>query len=208
MNNEGIILVGAGGHAISCIDAIEAQNKYQILGLVGLPKEIGTEILGYKVISADDGLGELSLNCPNALITLGSIKSPKRRIDLYEKLITFGFNLPVIISPRAYVSPHAVVGFGTIVLHGAIINAGANIGNNCIINSCSLVEHGALVGSHVHLSTGAILNGDVRVGLGSYIGSGCAIKEGVSIGEGCLVAMGLTVRHDLPDDSYFLGSKN
>ena len=29
-----IILVGAGGHALSCIDVIEAEKKYKIIGLI------------------------------------------------------------------------------------------------------------------------------------------------------------------------------
>ena len=36
-----ILLIGAGGHARSCIDVIERENKYKIYGLVGLKKEIG-----------------------------------------------------------------------------------------------------------------------------------------------------------------------
>tara|TARA_B100001093_G_C26342573_1_gene806693 strand:- start:238 stop:360 length:123 start_codon:yes stop_codon:yes gene_type:complete len=32
MNN--MIIIGNGGHAISCIEVIEAENKFKILGLV------------------------------------------------------------------------------------------------------------------------------------------------------------------------------
>ena len=32
-----IILIGAGGHALSCIDVIETHGLYRIAGLVGLP---------------------------------------------------------------------------------------------------------------------------------------------------------------------------
>ena len=34
MKRKNIILIGAGGHATSCIDVIEATNKYKIIGLV------------------------------------------------------------------------------------------------------------------------------------------------------------------------------
>ena len=34
MKRKNIILIGAGGHATSCIDVIESTNKYKIVGLI------------------------------------------------------------------------------------------------------------------------------------------------------------------------------
>ena len=56
MNKENIILIGAGGHALSCIDVIEQENKYNIHGLVGLKDEVGKKISGYEVIATQDEL--------------------------------------------------------------------------------------------------------------------------------------------------------
>ena len=61
---------------------------------------------------------------------------------------------------------------------------------------------------HCHISTGAILNGNTSIGIGSFIGSGATIKEGVSVGPRSLVGMGLSLRHDLSENSLFLGVKN
>ena len=33
-----ILIFGAGGHANSCIDVIEAENKFKIIGLIGKKK--------------------------------------------------------------------------------------------------------------------------------------------------------------------------
>jgi FlaA1/EpsC-like NDP-sugar epimerase len=46
MNN--IILVGAGGHCKSCIDVIEKEKKYKIIGLVDNKKK--GVILNYKIL--------------------------------------------------------------------------------------------------------------------------------------------------------------
>jgi len=35
MSKSEIILIGAGGHAASCIDVIEQQDKFQLAGLIG-----------------------------------------------------------------------------------------------------------------------------------------------------------------------------
>ncbi len=36
MSKEKIILIGAGGHAESCIDVIEQEDRFEIAGLIGL----------------------------------------------------------------------------------------------------------------------------------------------------------------------------
>jgi sugar O-acyltransferase (sialic acid O-acetyltransferase NeuD family) len=204
MIKPSLILIGAGGHAHSCIDVIEQQDQFQIAGLIGMPDEVHTQHLGYSVIGTDSNLPELAKTYQYALITIGQIQAAEDRIRLYQQAIQLGFQLPIIIAPTAHVSRHATLGEGSIVMHGAIINVGARVGNNCIINTCALIEHDTTVEDHCHISTGAILNGDVNIGAGSFIGSGSIIKEGIAIGKSCLVGMGLTVRHKLGDNSRFI----
>ncbi len=205
MSQPGLILIGAGGHSHACIDVIEQHGGYQILGLIGLPVELSATHLGYEVIGADKDLPQLVKNCPFALITLGQIDTPDHRIRLYQQAVQFGFQLPVLIAPSAYVSRHATIGAGTVVMHGAVVNAGAKIGNNCIINSQALIEHDATVADHCHISTGAILNGDVQVGKGCFVGSGSVVKQGIQIGQRSVVGIALAVRHNLPDQSHYTG---
>lgn len=205
MSKPGLILIGAGGHARACIDVIERQGHYQIIGLVGLPEEIQSQHLGYEVIATDDAIAQLVQSISYALITTGQIQSANLRMRLYQQATLCGFQMPTIIAPTAHVSRHAIIGAGNIVMHGAIVNAGAKVGNNCIINSRALLEHDTTVEDHCHISTGAILNGGVSVGAGSFIGSGCVVKEGLSIGKDCLVGIGLTVRRPLADSTCFTG---
>jgi sugar O-acyltransferase (sialic acid O-acetyltransferase NeuD family) len=199
MNKPQLILIGAGGHARSCIDVIEQQGYFQIAGLVGLPEQRGVQHAdyGYAVIGVDGDLFNLAKIYQYALITIGQMQSSEHRIRLYQQATQLGFQFPTIIAPTAHVSRHSTLGAGTIVMHGAIVNAGASVGNNCIINSRALIEHDARVEDHCHISTGAILNGDVTVGAGSFIGSGSIIKQGITIGRDCVVGMGIGVRHDL-----------
>ena len=199
MSKPSILLVGAGGHAVSCIDNIEAQNIYQIRGLVGTQTEIGQSHLGYPVIASDDMLEKLRNDCVYALVCVGQIKSAALRIRLFSALLAMGYELPTIQSPYSRVSPHAQIGRGTIVMHGATVNAGAVIGENCIINSHALIEHGVKIESHCHIATGARINGDAAIGSESFIGSGVIVREGIRIGHSCLVAMGQVLHADLQD---------
>jgi sugar O-acyltransferase (sialic acid O-acetyltransferase NeuD family) len=154
-----------------CIDVIEQEGTYQIAGIVDFPEKRGQQVLGYSVIGSDEELPELLRTYPNLLITLGQIKTPERRTALFQSLLKMGAKFPVIQSPLAYVSPHAQIGEGTIVMHHALINTGARVGRNCIINTKALVEHDATIEDHCHIATGAIINGGVKIGAGTFVGS-------------------------------------
>ena len=199
---EEIILVGGGGHCRSCIDVIETCQKYRILGIVDLKENLHKEILGYEIIGTDDDIPDLIRTCRNFLITIGQIHSPKKRMQLFEILKASGAFLPAIVSPLAYLSTHAEVAEGTIVMHHALINSGVKIGKNCIINSKALLEHDTLVGDHCHISTGAILNGGAAVGRATLIGSGVIVKQGVGVGDNSIVGMGAPVFSQLPPHTF------
>jgi sugar O-acyltransferase (sialic acid O-acetyltransferase NeuD family) len=184
---ENIILIGGGGHCSSVIDVIEQQGVYRIAGIVDVKEKKGQKLLGYKIIGCDDDLPKLSGEYRNFIITLGHLKSPKRRIEIFNKLIQLEVEMPAIVSPLAYVSNYAIIGYGTIVMHMAQVNASAIIGNNCIINSKALVEHNAVIGNHCHISTGVLINGGTKVGDSSFIGSGTVCREYIEIPAGSFI---------------------
>ena len=193
-----IILVGGGGHCKSCIDVIEQEGKCQIAGIVDTPEKLHQKILGYEIIATDDDLPQLVKEYDNFLITLGQIKSPEKRIRIFQTLKNLGVKLPVVISPLAYVSKHAEIGDGTIIMHHALINAGAKIGSNCIINNKALIEHDAIIGDHCHIATGAIINGGVKVGSGTFFGSNAVCKEYIEIGENVVIGCGAKIIKNIP----------
>jgi hypothetical protein len=124
VTQELILLLGAGGHAHARIDLIEQEGRFIVAGLVGLLHEVGSRILGYSVLGMDTDLPSLLSYYAYALVTVGQIKIPEPRIHLFDLLKQNGISLPVIVLPRAYVSPHATLGEGTIIMHGAVVNAG------------------------------------------------------------------------------------
>lgn len=205
MSLPGILLIGAGGHARACIDVIEEEGRFSVLGLIGQMHEAGSDVLGYPVLGSDADLPSLLAQCGRALMTVGQIASPDVRMRIAAQLAALEVEMPAIVSPRAHVSRHAVIGAGTIVLHGAVVNAGARVGAHCILNSQSLVEHDAHIAAFCHVSTGAIVNGGATVGEGSFIGSCSVLKHGITVGQRCIVGMGTALRRDLADQTTFLG---
>jgi sugar O-acyltransferase (sialic acid O-acetyltransferase NeuD family) len=198
---EKIILIGGGGHCKSCIDVIEQAGKFQIAGIVDLPEKLHQKVLGYEIIATDDELPQLINEYENFLITLGQIKSPGKRTRLFEKVKELGGKLTGTISPLAYVSKHAEIGDGTIIMHHALINAGAKIGSNCIINTKALIEHDAIIEDHCHIATGAVVNGGVKIGTGTFFGSNAMSREYIEIGERCIIGGGGVVLQKLPPPS-------
>ncbi len=174
---EPLLIVGAGGHAHSCADVIEAEGRFEIIGFVDIA-DIRASTLAYPLLGGDEDLKSLLKLAKFAFLGIGQIKSPENRVRLYEKLKTLGYALPTIISPLAYVSKSAFIEpEASIIMHHALINAGARVGKACIINTKALVEHGARVGDFCHISTAAVVNGDCVVGECSFIASNTALRH-------------------------------
>ena len=189
-----IILIGGGGHCKSVIDVIEQEGLYKIIGIVDKHELLGKDILGYSVIGTDSNLKVLAKKYKNALITVGQIKSTTLRKRLFNIAFDAGFSFPVIVSPRSYVSKHASIGSGTVIMHNVLINAHATVGRNCIINTNALIEHDSKIGDFCHISTNAVINGGVSVGKETFIGSGSSTKEGITISDNTFIPAGSVVK--------------
>jgi len=200
-----LLVVGGGGHSHACIDVIETQGLFTIQGIVERSLEGSQSVMGYPVIGVDTDLESLLKLTPAALVAVGQIRSANPRMAIFELLVNLGAELPVIISPLSYVSAHASIGKGSIVMHGAVINALAHVGSNAIVNSLALIEHDVVVGDHCHISTGARVNGGTHIGSGTFIGSGAVIREGIRIGSNCVIGAGAVVLNDVPDGITSLG---
>ena len=188
-----IILIGGGGHCKAVIDVIEQEGEYKIAGIIDAPDLLGTEVLGYPVIGDDANLDKIVTSYKFAFITVGQIKTPAIRTKLFNLALRVGFVVPNIISPYAYVSDHAQLGKGTVIMHGAIVNASAIVGENCIINSNALVEHDSVIEDFCHISTGATINGGVILREGSFVGSGVTTKQDIEIEKYSFVKAGKVV---------------
>ena len=188
-----LIIIGAGGHAKSCIDVIECEKKYKILGLVDKNKI--KKLGAYKILANDSSLDKIKILSKNAFIGIGQIKSANLRKKMFLKLKKIGFNLPVIKSPHSYISKNSSIGEGTIIMHGAYIGPNVKIGKNCIINNYSHLEHDCQIGDNSHISTRVVLNGSVIVGNETFIGSGTIVKENIKIKKKSIIKFGSLINN-------------
>tara|TARA_X000000950_G_C13661852_1_gene556268 strand:- start:48 stop:635 length:588 start_codon:yes stop_codon:yes gene_type:complete len=175
MKKNKIILIGAGGHAVSCIDVIEKTKKFKIEGLIDNSKKNHLLVGEKKYKIFNENLFKKSGAVKYAIICLGSEKFTKKRRELFIKYKSLGYSFPKIISPLSYVSNSSTVGEGSIIMHGVIINANVKIGKNCIINTKSIIEHDCNIGSNSHVATSVVMNGHVSVKENCFIGSNSTI---------------------------------
>ena len=191
---KNLVLIGGGGHCLSCIDVIENLNKFQIIGVVD--KKVN-KLIDYPFFLDDKKIDKIRQKTNYSLVTVGQIKDPNKRIKIYLELKKLKFKLPIIISKNSYLSKKVKIEEGTIILNSVSINAYSKIGYNSIINTGAIIEHESIIGNNCHISTGVILNGNVIVGDNSFIGSNTVIKEGVKIGKNCIIGAGLFIKRNV-----------
>ena len=197
-----IIIIGAGGHAKTCIDIIRQIGVFDIAGVVDPVFDIGTDFFGVKVIARDKGLEKIyEGGIKLAVIGVAFLKNPNERDILYQKIKGIGFYLPNIIHPKASIEPSVQMGEGNQIMAHATVGSVVIIGNNCIINSGSIISHDSKLGNNVHVAPGAILAVNVYVGSNTLIGMGVTVYMSVNIGENVLIYNGINVFKDVPNET-------
>lgn len=203
---EPIILIGGGGHCISCIDVIRSTGSYEIVGILDSLDKVGTKVLDINVIGTDKDIPRLIPLYKNFLICVGQIKTVEIRERIYNVVKNYRGLLPVIKSSRSYISQSTYISEGTIVMHNALINAGVSIGKNCIINTGALIEHESEIGDFCHISTHAVVNGQTKVGGRSFIGSNSIIGNNVCLPEKIIVSAGACITKSPKDTGTYFGN--
>ena len=169
-----IILIGAGGHARSCVDVIDSLNFFRVSFMVG---KNDRDFKTINTISELEFVKNYKLKKKNLLISIGQLKNGKIRKKIFDFYKNKGCTFPVIKSKTCYISTGSNVDEGTIIMHKALINTNVNIGKNCIINTGAIIEHDVTIENNVHIAPGAIILGGCTIKENSFIGSGAIIKQ-------------------------------
>jgi UDP-perosamine 4-acetyltransferase len=203
-----LVLIGAGGHARSVLDAVRssAAPLHPVACTDPDPELHGACIDGVPIEGGDDLLEDLiSRGLTGACIGLGGTADNGPRATLFERLVRLGFELPPVIHGFAHVAHSATLGAADVVLAGAVVGAGAGCGQNVIVGSNVVVEHDCSIADHVHLAGGCVLGGAVEVHRGAHVGLGARVLEGRTVGERAVVGAGAVVIRDVPPGETVVG---
>jgi UDP-hydrolysing UDP-N-acetyl-D-glucosamine 2-epimerase len=202
------VFLGAGGHARVLIEIVLLVRPFELVGLLDAdPGRRGQAVDGIPVLGGDELLARLrGEGVTGAFVAFASLRDTGARSRAFALLREQGFESPVLVHPRAIVSPSATLGAGVAVLAGAVVGAGAKVGVNAIVNTAAVVEHDCRIGESAHVATGARLAGSVDVGAGAHVGIGAVVRQGIAIGERAIVGAGAVVVADVPAGSVVVGN--
>lgn len=202
-----IVLVGAGGHALSVIDSIKSNEEYEIVGITDFYYAAGQKILGHEILGNDSILDSVfASGVKHAFITVGSIGNTTVRENLYSMLKSIGFLIPCIIDNSSNIGSDVCLGEGIFVGKNTVVNTKTSIRDMAILNTGAIIEHGCFISEFTHIGPGAVLCGDVKIGANTHIGANATIIQGVNIGDNSMVGAGSIVVHDVPSKVIAYGN--
>jgi sugar O-acyltransferase (sialic acid O-acetyltransferase NeuD family) len=179
----------AGFNTIGFIDRTRIEGDL----VNGLPI-LGGDILLYDAAFVSDHCFAVGIGNPTA----------RRRYG--ELLLEKAGDCPAIINPTSFVSYHATLGAGVLLMGMNAVNHGARLDDFVALDWQVTVGHGAHLGRAVFAGPGSRLAGDVACGEEVYLGLGCQVIERVKIGRGSLIGAGATVTRDIPEQVVAVGS--
>lgn len=200
MSIELFFLIGAGGHGLVVLDALQSSGTQTDICVVDeAMSRIGKNILGLTVQRFDPAL---SIAGRRFHVSIGG-NDIRARIFENQKV---GGGMPTtIIHPAATIARSATIGDGAFVAARAVIAPAATVGDGVIVNHGAVVDHECVVGHYCHIAPGATLAGKVRLGSRVFIGAGANILPGITIGDGTTIGAGAAVTVDVPPGMTYAG---
>ena len=209
ISETSMLIYGAGGHAKSVMEMVQALGVFQIAGIIDDNQALaGSSVLGIPVLGTRELLPQLTgQGVRLAANGVGGIIDINVRIKLFELLAGSGFTFPSLRHPRATVEPSAVIHDGVQVFANAYVGSDAILYERCMINTGAVVSHDCEIGAYTHIAPGALLAGHVQVGARALVGMGVTTIIGLKIGEGARVGNGAILLADVPEKSIVPAGK-
>jgi len=204
---KNIVLFGGGTHVSYCIDIIEKENKYSIVGITDPNLQVGTEITGYKIIGKQEEIKKLikHYNIDAGIITIGDNWTRKIVLDKILSIVP-DFEFVSTLHPSVIIGKNVTIGKGTIMMAGCIVSPNTSIGEFCFFATGAILEHNCIMGNFSSISAGSVTGGKVKIGDFTAITLGVTLFDRIEIGEHCVIGSGSLVTKDLPDFVLAYGS--
>lgn len=160
-----LLIVGAGGHGKVVKEVAESLGKYERIDFVD--DQVST------AVGTTDDLPNLRAHYEAAFVGIGNNAMRQRILNQLQR---YGYQVPALIHPTAYISPSAQIEDGTIVEPKAIVNANSIVGEGCIISVGAIVDHDVELESCVHVNAGAICKAGSKVAANVKLEAGQVVK--------------------------------
>ena len=176
-----ILLVGAGG--FGRVVSEMARQSYDC-AFVDDGVDVGTEICDIMVVGHTSDLSQLFNDYKHLIIVIGNNAVRER---IYNTAKSIGYSFPNLISPSAYVSPYAKLGWGCVLLNNAVVQNGSSVGNGVLLNPGVEIHHDSFVGDYDLIYTNSVVRTCARVGKCVRIGSNVTICNHAVVPDGAKI---------------------
>jgi UDP-perosamine 4-acetyltransferase len=190
-----VLLIGAGGHARVCLEALLDDGATEVIGAVSADGS-GVASLGVPMLGRHDELEKITSGSGDITLCV-AIGDNEARRSITSNITESGHAVTQAISRFAMVSVTAICGDGVQLLPGSVVNAATLIGNGTIVNTNASIDHDCLVGAFVHVAPGVAIGGGVTIGDLAFVGLGARVLPGVTIGAGARIGAGAVVIADV-----------
>lgn len=161
-----LLILGAGGHGKAVKEVAEATERYNRIEFL----DDSYDGSNPDVIGKFSDYEKFASQFAHAFVAIGNSAVRKQ---WQVRLITAGFEIPILIHSDSYVSPSSVLDVGTVVMPKAAVQRNVRIGKGCIISAGAIVDHDVMVGDYCHLNAGVV------VAAGSRVPDGIKVDYGV-----------------------------
>ena len=95
-----------------------------------------------------------------AIVALGNNAN---RMKYHQTLKEFGYTIPTLIHPTAYISPDAEIAPGCIIRAKVVVSRYVKLGEACILNVGALIDHHVEIDEGCHILMGAVVRNMAKV---------------------------------------------
>lgn len=153
--NRNLLILGAGSYGTVVKEIALEMGRFQKIDFLDDGYVNKTESYHEAAIGKIGDMSSFSSEYSFAVIAIGN---PETRINLLRKIEEETlFIVPVIISPRAYVSPSSQVQKGAVIEPLAGVHANTIIGSATYISMGAVVNHNAIISEGCHIDVGAAI---------------------------------------------------
>jgi len=162
MAKQSLLILGAGQFGTVVKEIAESVGEFDRIaflddrfGRPGAERQLPENTVG-KLADIEAYTGKYT----HAIVSIGN---PEVRGQWTKKLLEAGYKVPVLISPRAYVSQSAILLAGAVIAPMAVINPCAKVGEGSFVMAGSVVDHNSTVGDYCNIHCGRVIVSNTNV---------------------------------------------
>lgn len=181
-----LLIVGAGGFGRVTLE--HASRQFDC-AFVDDGQAVGTVVDGVEVVGGSSDLQRLhdEAGFDQLIVTIGNNKLRE------DKAKALGYSFPNIVCSSAYISPHAQIGCGCVLLNNVVVQNGGHVGDGVLLNPGVEVHNDAFVDDYALIYTNSVVRALAHVGKRVRMGSNVSISNNVNVADDSDIPNGTTL---------------